>query len=88
MGWIQHESSKEISLTRKSMIFSIAHFVFYRKNTPTAYLLYAMHLANQSKDTDAINNMQSYLNSNLNFDQIDDLITIGKSLISADWMSE
>jgi hypothetical protein len=88
MNWIQQESSSEITFTRKSTIFSIAHFVLYNKNIPTAHLLYAMHLANQSKDTGAITNMQGHLNANLNFDQIDELIVIGKDLIEAGWMTE
>jgi hypothetical protein len=81
MDWIQQEPIENISLSRKSTIFAIAHLIDNPDSNPSLYLLHSLNLANRSGKLDITQERTEYLKLTYNFDQLDDLIAIGKQLI-------
>ena len=89
MSWVQQEDVTNISTHDKAIIFRLAHTVLYKnKMQASAYLLYAMHLANASNDARIIRDMQNDLNTSLSPQQKQELINLGQELIRAWWMTQ
>ncbi len=94
INWLYQDGIEKMTIanmtvSKKAIIFRLVHIAFYKnKMKPSTYLLYAMHLANISQDSNVIQGMQNDLNTSLSLEQKQKLVTLGQELIKAWWMTQ